>query len=473
MTNWETCPAVGKATPRRSAEPGCFTDYQAARIRPVREPGERRYRRRVSWNGFQPVDEWKVSARPSTRGRIPEKRPVPVSSLEDTVLIMETPRPPSGETSTDTRSIRQRRKGGTALSTEDLLDRAETGRLRSPDHHRPEHAIPAEPHWQDDSNRGAAIHGMAQSFNTQTEETRRAIEEVEPGTIQGSPRSETQVMDSVTTDTSEKGLESLICGALTGQPWGVGGTRARERPSSYGVGWTRGRPAGTTTASTAWTSRSYPLFCARLSPTTAGALGLGRRRPDAAKVPGPSTGRDHQARHDSTCCAMASGTDRAHIDLLLRHAVAGEREGQDPLRAKTATRSTRQLRYSRDETQLALDLCLFHQRAAGRHVSSSRTASPSRRWKTLSSSTSATVTHARSCSSLDAAWRTSPSTTTRCGFCTHLQGKSSWFSALQPRMGRRRRQSAESLRTQDRLLVEGSADPRRADRHHRELRPDR
>ena len=43
---------------------------------------------------------------------------------------------------------------------------------------------------------------------------------------------------------------------------------------------------------------------------------------------------------------------------LLRHAVAGQREGGRALRANRFS-VTRQLRYSRDETQLALDLGLF------------------------------------------------------------------------------------------------------------------
>ena len=45
----------------------------------------------------------------------------------------------------------------------------------------------------------------------------------------------------MTTDTTERGLESLICTALTGQPCvPPAADTARERPSSYGVGWTCG-----------------------------------------------------------------------------------------------------------------------------------------------------------------------------------------------------------------------------------------
>ncbi len=47
------------------------------------------------------------------------------------------------------------------------------------------------------------------------------------------------------TDTSEKGLERLICTALTGAPCdpGVGLAAAvHERPSTYGAGWICGAP---------------------------------------------------------------------------------------------------------------------------------------------------------------------------------------------------------------------------------------
>lgn len=42
----------------------------------------------------------------------------------------------------------------------------------------------------------------------------------------------------MTTDTSESGLESLICRALTGQPCNADGAGAlRDRPAAYGAGW--------------------------------------------------------------------------------------------------------------------------------------------------------------------------------------------------------------------------------------------
>ena len=46
----------------------------------------------------------------------------------------------------------------------------------------------------------------------------------------------------MTTDTSERGLERLICTALTGAPCdpGVPASRVQERPASYAAGWVCG-----------------------------------------------------------------------------------------------------------------------------------------------------------------------------------------------------------------------------------------
>lgn len=47
------------------------------------------------------------------------------------------------------------------------------------------------------------------------------------------------------TDTSERGLERLICTVLTGSPCEPGETRIEEsleRPAAYNVGWISGDP---------------------------------------------------------------------------------------------------------------------------------------------------------------------------------------------------------------------------------------
>ena len=113
----------------------------------------------------------------------------------------------------------------------------------------------------------------------------------------------------MTTDTTEKGLESLICTALTGaacDPVQEGVTR--ERPSTYGAGWICGDPQDY--------DREYCVDLAQLSaflhdtqPDTAESLDLGQdsptRRIFLARLQGksPSAG-------PSTCSARASSTGR-------------------------------------------------------------------------------------------------------------------------------------------------------------------
>ncbi|MFV2074306.1 MAG: hypothetical protein ACC742_16895, partial [Thermoanaerobaculales bacterium] len=49
----------------------------------------------------------------------------------------------------------------------------------------------------------------------------------------------------MTTDTTERGLERLICTALTGHACDPGAAitdEARERPAVYGAGWIGGDP---------------------------------------------------------------------------------------------------------------------------------------------------------------------------------------------------------------------------------------
>ena len=90
-------------------------------------------------------------------------------------------------------------------------------------------------------------------------------------------------MDSVTTDTSEKGLERVICTALTGAACdpprrGI----VRERPSSYGAGWICG--------DTQDYDREYCVDLSQLStflhatqPNAAESLDLGQDSPTRRK----------------------------------------------------------------------------------------------------------------------------------------------------------------------------------------------
>ncbi len=226
----------------------------------------------------------------------------------------------------------------------------------------------------------------------------------------------------MTTDTSEKGLESLICGALTGQPCGPADA-ARERPSSHGVGWTCGAPRDY--------DREHCVDLAQLSaflretqPDTAGALGLDgdgpTRRKFLARVQGEISKR-------GTIDVLRNGVRHGprHIDLLYGAPSPGNERSKTRY-AQNRYTVTRQLRYSRDETQLALDLCLF---INGLPVAT---------FELKNSLTKQTVEDAVEQYKRDRNPREKLFELGRClahfavddhevRFCTHLQGKSSWF----------------------------------------------
>ena len=94
----------------------------------------------------------------------------------------------------------------------------------------------------------------------------------------------------MTTDTTERGLERLICTALTGSACEPG--LLVERRAAYGVGWICGAPEDY--------DREYCLdltqlaaFLRETQPEAAAALALGRGRADPPQVSGPPPGRDH------------------------------------------------------------------------------------------------------------------------------------------------------------------------------------
>jgi len=161
----------------------------------------------------------------------------------------------------------------------------------------------------------------------------------------------------VTTDTSEGGLERLICTALTGHacdPGAAGPTR--ERPAAYGAGWNCGD------------SQDYDrehcvdlvqlaAFLRATQPEIAELLDLGQdsptRRRFLARLQGQVTKR-------GTIDVLRKGIKRGphQIDLMYGTPSPGNERARD-LNRQNRFSVTRQLRYSRDETQLALDLGLF------------------------------------------------------------------------------------------------------------------
>ena len=161
----------------------------------------------------------------------------------------------------------------------------------------------------------------------------------------------------MTTDTSERGLERLICTALTGHPCDSSPTgEMQDRPATYGVGWIGGMPEAY--------DREYcvdlvqlTLFLRDTQPEMAEAIGLDTdgpiRRKFLARLQGEISKRGtiNLLRH-----GLKHGAH--HIDLFYGTPSPGNSKAQDRYSANRFS-VTRQLRYSRDETQRSLDLGLF------------------------------------------------------------------------------------------------------------------
>ena len=161
----------------------------------------------------------------------------------------------------------------------------------------------------------------------------------------------------MTTDTSERGLERLICTALTGHPCDSSPTgEMQDRPATYGVGWIGGMPEAY--------DREYcvdlvqlTLFLRDTQPEMAEAIGLDTdgpiRRKFLARLQGEISKRGtiNLLRH-----GLKHGAH--YIDLFYGTPSPGNSKAQDRYSANRFS-VTRQLRYSRDETQRSLDLGLF------------------------------------------------------------------------------------------------------------------
>ncbi len=159
------------------------------------------------------------------------------------------------------------------------------------------------------------------------------------------------------TDTTERGLERIICTALTGTACdpaqdGV----VQEPPPGYGAGWVCGDPRDY--------DREYCVDLAQLSAF------LGATQPEAAKSldlaqDGPTRRKflarlQGQVGKRGTIDVLRKGIKHGphHLDLFYGAPSAGN-EKAGSLYGRNRFSVTRQLRYSRGETRLALDLCLF------------------------------------------------------------------------------------------------------------------
>ena len=228
-----------------------------------------------------------------------------------------------------------------------------------------------------------------------------------------------------TTDTSERGLESLIVAAMAGDP-----VRA---PVTGGIGELSALYGGTGWRLGDWRDydREYCVDLAQLSaflqetqPSAAEALDLDTdgptRRKFLARLQGEISKR-------GTIDVLRHGVKHGpyHIDLFFGTPSLGNAKAQT-LHAANRFSVTRQLRYSRDETQLALDLGLF---INGLPVAT---------FELKNSLTKQTVEDAIQQYKNDRDPREKLFEFGRCmvhfavddhevRFCTHLKGKASWF----------------------------------------------
>lgn len=227
------------------------------------------------------------------------------------------------------------------------------------------------------------------------------------------------------TDTSEKGLETIIVTALTGQapPPPPNAEDAVERPAVYGAGWLLGDASEY--------DREYCVdifqlraFLLATQPKAAEALALDKdgpvRRKLLARIQGEVSRRGvldvlrHGVKHGPVS-----------LDLFYGSPSPGNTVAAERFR-KNRFSVTRQLRYSRDETQLALDLGLF---VNGLPIAT---------FELKNSLTKQTVADAVQQYQRDRDPRERLFELGRCAvhfavddhevrFCTHLKGKGSWF----------------------------------------------
>ena len=161
------------------------------------------------------------------------------------------------------------------------------------------------------------------------------------------------------TDTSEQGLERLICKALTGSPCDAGSAAAdeiRERPATYSAGWGCGNPNDY--------DRDHCVDLVQLvaflhttQPQAAEALALDQdgpvRRKFLARLQGEVSKR-------GTLDVLRHGIKHGahHLDLFYGTPSPGNKQAEERFEQNRFTVS-RQLRYSRAESQRALDIVLF------------------------------------------------------------------------------------------------------------------
>ena len=230
----------------------------------------------------------------------------------------------------------------------------------------------------------------------------------------------------MTTDTTERGLETLICDELTGQGTDSGvfdPNLIGDRAAAFGAGWIMGDADDY--------DREYCVDLVQLKAF------LEDTQPEVAAT--LDLGSDSNTRRQFLARLQGEVNKRGTIEVLrngIRHgpnqiaAMYGTPSEQNPTAREQYSRNrfsvTRQLRYSKDNTQLALDLCLF---INGLPVAT---------FELKNSLTKQTVADAVEQYKKDRDPREPLFALGRClvhfaldehevEFCTELKGKSSWF----------------------------------------------
>ena len=229
----------------------------------------------------------------------------------------------------------------------------------------------------------------------------------------------------MTTDTSERGLERLICKTLAGHPCDPPslGT-VGEPPASYGgVGWNCGNPHDY--------DRTYCVDLVQLSaflhttqPEAANSLTLSENSPTRQKF---LARLQSEISKRGTIDVLRHGIRHGalHLNLFYGTPSPGNEQARERFALNRFT-VTRQLRYSKDETQLALDIGLF---VNGLPVFT---------FELKNSLTKQTVSDAVEQYKRDRNPKEKLFEFGRCmahfavdeseiRFCTHLKGKASWF----------------------------------------------
>ena len=228
----------------------------------------------------------------------------------------------------------------------------------------------------------------------------------------------------MSTDTSEKGLESLIIAAMTGNSSSAASERAAEVPSAYGIKqWIQGN-------STDY-DRDYAIDLVQLTaflkttqPELIENFDLENASPTRHKFLSRLQG---ELTRRGTIDVLRNGAKHGphHIDLFYGTPSPGNLKATERYSQNRFT-ITRQLHYSRDQTKLSLDLCLFINGL------------PIITFELKNNLTKQTVEDAIEQYRRDRDPRELLFQFGRCivhfaiddqevRFCTHLQGKSSWF----------------------------------------------